>query len=68
MSCKNQHLSEQIKMVGTTKSRYPATPSAMITSNQKTDISPRGALLQREGETSRAATGTTGIELSKFLW
>ena len=54
-------------MVGTTKIRYPTTPPAIITSNQKTDTPPGGAMLQEEGETSRATTETTGTKLSK-LW
>ena len=39
MTWQNQHLSEQIKMVET-KFRYPTTPPANITSNQKMDIPP----------------------------
>ena len=60
--------SDQIKtVVGTTKIRHPTTPPEIITSNQKTDIHPGRALLQGEGETSRATTGTTKNKLSK-LW
>ena len=69
MPWQNQH-SDQIKTtVGITKIRHPTTPPAIITSNQKTDTPPPPgrALLQGEGETSRATTGTTGTKLSK-LW
>ena len=60
-------LSDQIKTVGITKIRYPTTPLAIITSNQKTDIPYGGALLQGEEETNRETTGTTGTKLSE-LW
>ena len=67
MPWQNQH-SDQIKtVVGITKIRHPTTPPAIITSSQKTDTPPGRALLQGEGETSRATTGTTGTKLSK-LW
>ena len=67
MPWQNPHLSEQIKTVGITKVTYPTTP-AIITNNQKTVITPGGALMQGEGETSRETTGTTGTELRKLWW
>ena len=68
MPWQNQHSPDQVKMVGITKVRYPTTPPAIITNNQKTDIPPGGALLQGEGKTSKATTGTTGTKLSKLWW
>ena len=59
---------DQVKMVGITKVRYTTTPPATITNNQKTDISPGGALLQGEREASKATTGTTGTKLSRLRW
>ena len=55
-------------MVGITKIRYPKTPPAIITNNQKTDIPPEDLLLQGKGETSKAITGTIGIKLCKLWW
>ena len=67
MPWQNQH-SNQIKTtVGIIEIRHPTTTTAISTSNQKTEIPPGGALLQGEGETGRATTGTIGTKLSR-LW
>ena len=68
MPWQNQHSPDQVKMVGITKVRYPTTPPAIITDNQKNGYPLGGALLQREGETSKATTGTTGTKLSTLWW
>ena len=54
-------------MVDITKVRYPITPLAIVTNNQKMDIPPEDFFLKREGKTSKAITGTTGTKLSK-VW
>ena len=61
MPWQNQHLSDQIKMVDITKVRYPITPLAIVTNNQKMDIPPEDLFLKGEGETSKAITGTTEL-------